>query len=95
MRIGIYLSAVIIMIIMAAGLSLFERKPVSKEREPKEAPNDWFFLQRSYPYQEINYEARTAAWQQARDARHDEVARGGLGWVFEGPLNIGGRMRSE
>ncbi len=55
------------------------------------APNDWFFRQRAFPGDEINYEARKIAWQQSRKA-HQSVAGRGEGWVFEGPLNTGGRI---
>jgi len=57
----------------------------------KKAPNDWFFLQRSFPYPEINYEARQLAWVQSQKIRHERVERG-EGWVLKGPLNIGGRI---
>jgi photosystem II stability/assembly factor-like uncharacterized protein len=60
-------------------------------KEVDETPNDWFFLQRSFPYQEINYEARQHAWEQSRKIRRDKVERG-EGWVSKGPENIGGRI---
>lgn len=59
--------------------------------DKEEAPNDWFFRQRAYPYSEINYAARTAAWQQSQLFRKANAIRG-EGWLFEGPLNIGGRI---
>jgi photosystem II stability/assembly factor-like uncharacterized protein len=59
--------------------------------EAKETPNDWFFLQRSFPYPEINYEARQLAWEQTGRMREAKVERG-EGWVLQGPLNIGGRI---
>src|SRR5512137_2307527 len=54
-------------------------------------PNDWFFLQRSFPYPEINYQARNTAWMQA-EVMKSEYATRGEGWVLEGPYNIGGRI---
>ena len=59
--------------------------------EAEQTPNDWFFLQRSFPYPEINYEARQHAWEQSRDARQQTAERG-EGWVSKGPENIGGRI---
>jgi photosystem II stability/assembly factor-like uncharacterized protein len=79
-------------VFLTLALSLAFLFPISRPgREAEEAPNDWFFQQRAFPYQEINYEARTAAWQQAQTARQALASRG-EGWVFEGPLNIGGRI---
>ena len=59
--------------------------------EDHKTPNDWFFLQRSFPYPEINYEARTAAWNQVSMMKPEKKAMG-EGWVLEGPYNIGGRI---
>jgi photosystem II stability/assembly factor-like uncharacterized protein len=59
--------------------------------EVDKTPNDWFFLQRSFPYPEINYAARQMAWEQLQKTRQDKVERG-EGWVLKGPLNIGGRI---
>lgn len=61
------------------------------EIEVDKTPNDWFFLQRSFPYPQINYEARQIAWEQAQNIRNDNNERG-EGWVLRGPLNIGGRI---
>jgi photosystem II stability/assembly factor-like uncharacterized protein len=61
--------------------------------ETEEKPNDWFLMQRSFPYAEINYEARDMAFKQAQHARESvPQAMRGLGWSFGGPLNIGGRI---
>jgi photosystem II stability/assembly factor-like uncharacterized protein len=59
--------------------------------EAEQTPNDWFFLQRSFPYPEINYEARQFAWEQSQEARQQKAERG-EGWVSKGPENIGGRI---
>jgi photosystem II stability/assembly factor-like uncharacterized protein len=61
------------------------------ENETEKTPNDWFFLQRSFPYPEINYEARQLAWEQSQNARQQKAERG-EGWVLKGPYNIGGRI---
>jgi len=59
--------------------------------EIEKTPNDWFFLQRSFPYPEINYQARNDAWTQSKKIDILNPGRG-EGWVLEGPLNIGGRI---
>ncbi len=68
--------------------SFHDKKPLKEEDK---TPNDWFFLQRSFPYPDINYEARQLAWEQSQKIRQDKVERG-EGWVLKGPLNIGGRI---
>jgi photosystem II stability/assembly factor-like uncharacterized protein len=61
------------------------------EKEAKKTPNEWFFLQRSFPYPQINYEARNLAWEKSQKMRKEKVERG-EGWISEGPLNTGGRI---
>lgn len=60
-------------------------------KEDKKTPNDWFFTQRSFPYPEINYDARNEAWHQAQEIKSSNSIRG-EGWVLKGPFNIGGRI---
>ena len=57
-------------------------------------PNDWFVMQRAFPFGEINYEARAMAWEQAQQIREEGLIHKNReeGWVFSGPLNIGGRI---
>ena len=61
------------------------------EKEALNKPNDWFFRQRAFPYAEINYEARTLAWEQAL-AKKAEADTRNIGWILDGPLNVGGRI---
>lgn len=64
-----------------------------ESREEGKKPSDWFLMQRSYPYPEINYAARDMAYRQAHEARAVAAAANrGEGWSFGGPLNIGGRI---
>jgi photosystem II stability/assembly factor-like uncharacterized protein len=61
------------------------------DEDESTTPNDWFFLQRSFPFQEINYDARNVAWQQAQEIKSSSNIRG-EGWLQKGPYNIGGRI---
>jgi photosystem II stability/assembly factor-like uncharacterized protein len=61
------------------------------DEDESTTPNDWFFLQRSFPFQEINYDARNVAWQQAQEIKSSSNIRG-EGWLLKGPFNIGGRI---
>jgi photosystem II stability/assembly factor-like uncharacterized protein len=61
------------------------------DNEGLKAPNDYFLLQRSFPYPGINYEARDIAFHQSQNIKAEAGERG-EGWVLEGPFNIGGRV---
>jgi photosystem II stability/assembly factor-like uncharacterized protein len=82
-----------LILVVILGLVLF--LPVvfenDNEKDIPKKPNEWFFLQRAFPYQQINYEARSLAWEQTQRIRTDNIERG-EGWVFRGPLNTGGRI---
>lgn len=75
-------------VLAVVGISLLE---IKADKEGIKAPNDYFLLQRSFPYPEINYEARNIAFDQSRNIPRESGARG-EGWVLEGPYNIGGRI---
>ena len=60
---------------------------------PAKKPNDWAFIQRAFPYGEINHAAYSEAIVQAelmkkKYANNENRAS----WDFAGPLNIGGRV---
>jgi photosystem II stability/assembly factor-like uncharacterized protein len=80
----------IVMMTLTIGI-LLEKRPESTGKRTEKIPNDWFFQQRSFPYNEINYEARKLAWQHSQTIHRADAGRG-EGWVFQGPLNIGGRI---
>mgnify|MGYP006277803343 CR=1 FL=1 len=55
-------------------------------------PNEWFFMQRAYPYGEINHEAYVDALSMARSMKKQMGSKDSAVWEFAGPLNIGGRL---
>lgn len=64
-----------------------------KTDTPAKQPNDWAFLQRAFPYNEINHEAYREALQQAQKMKQDYARQDHrANWDFAGPLNIGGRI---
>lgn len=89
-RQGFILLFAVVFSTLTVAISILNR-PANLKGISGQAPNDWFFRQRAFPYEEINYAARDEAWQQSRMARIADADRG-EGWVFEGPLNIGGRI---
>lgn len=87
-KILLFLFLIMPIILVVIAISYQDKKT---ETAMKKAPNDWFFLQRAFPYPEINYEARQLAWEQSQKIHEERVERG-EGWVLGGPLNIGGRI---
>lgn len=63
---------------------------------PKAAsrPNDWFYMQRAYPYTSIPTQARLDAAEQARKLARESAAKGAKSvvWAEAGPKNIPGRI---
>ena len=67
-----------------------ESKMIVKEEE---TPTDWFFKQRAFPYDNINYKAYKEVLTQAivdkQVYRNSSVQQS---WKFAGSVNIGGRI---
>lgn len=60
---------------------------------PPKQPNDWAFLQRAFPYQDINHAAYREAIAQAETMKKQYASgENRASWDFAGPLNIGGRV---
>ncbi len=56
-------------------------------------PNDWFYVQRAWPYDEIPVEARLQAAAVARDKYQiSGLAKAQTAWLEAGPSNIPGRI---
>lgn len=61
------------------------------EEKIKSYPNDWFYLQRSFPYKNINHSQYMKASKQAKTMLSRE-SNTFVGWQFAGPDNIEGRI---
>ncbi|MFQ5649527.1 MAG: FlgD immunoglobulin-like domain containing protein [bacterium] len=55
-------------------------------------PNDWFFRQRAFPYEDIPYQEFYSALQQSRSVKARYRLAAAEQWQFAGPTNIGGRI---
>lgn len=57
-------------------------------------PSDWFYLQRSFPFDEINREAYKLGATQAVKFRNEQISsqKSNEVWELAGPTNIGGRI---
>jgi photosystem II stability/assembly factor-like uncharacterized protein len=59
----------------------------------EKAPNDWLFLQRAYPNNNINYKIYQDAVKQTLQRRAEAANRSSNeDWEVAGPVNIGGRI---
>lgn len=64
-------------------------KPVKNKKEDGPQPNDYFFQQRAFPYDNVPSDAYYAAVEWAQNLA---VQRSGPVWELAGPANIGGRI---
>ena len=61
----------------------------------KALPNDWFYIQRAYPGNDVPVEARLKAFGKARAMRQGtatKAASSAPSWTFAGPTNVPGRI---
>ncbi len=59
----------------------------------KEKPNEWFYSQRAFPFEQINQQAYLHALKQAQILKQEAKASRNTGqWEFAGPINTGGRL---
>lgn len=87
----ISLSALVLAFI--AALSILIEKDTIKRNKTEKKPNDWFYMQRAFPYQQINQEAYFEAARQAWKMKQESFSlRESDPWELAGPLNIGGRI---
>lgn len=65
-----------------------------EEGEGEEYPNDWFYIQRAYPLNEVPVPARLKAAAEARTFQVAAAAKSAINvtWSEAGPSNIPGRI---
>ncbi len=61
-------------------------------RENKNHPNDWFYQQRAYPYNQLHSDLYFKALEQTMDMEKSGLKSGQESWTLVGPTNIGGRI---
>lgn len=74
---------------LSAFFYFFENQNAESEGEGP-VPNDYLFLQRAFPYNDVPSEAYYAAldWAKAQTANRNDAAE----WELAGPTNVGGRI---
>ena len=90
-------SLAVFAMLMTCALFYHHERPEPFEEEEdaanfKNAPSDWMYNQRAYPFNQINREAYQEAYRQTKLARLDAAARDAGEWEVAGPQNVGGRI---
>ena len=93
MKQKIILSITIAVIVIAAFFTFNNNSHIQKADRPSDKPNDWFYRQRAFPYNQINHSAYIKAVKQSEIDRSKAQSLRDKGlWEFSGPINIGGRI---
>ncbi len=81
-------------LLLALAISLFHcQQPATPGEEEEAYPADWFFRQRAYPDGELSQEKYLRALRRQKWAQADNPQRAMEdGWIFRGPMNVGGRI---
>lgn len=67
----------------------YHRLPENKQFQK---PSEWFFMQRAFPYGQINHTAYVEALHQRSGLVKGKSLRSEGQWEFAGPVNVGGRI---
>ncbi|MEN0050294.1 MAG: T9SS type A sorting domain-containing protein [Bacteroidota bacterium] len=90
------LYAITLLTLFFSCTSSSNKNRISKTSEEVEAaPDNWFYQQRAYPFQNINYQVYNQAAQQLQEQRKVKQLESRTttsDWESVGPVNIGGRV---
>jgi len=87
-----YIKLISFILVLISTLFLLDGSKSGKNIESKFYPSDWFFTQRSYPYDEILVEKYYAALEEKKNMISKNMDAATTGWYPVGPSNIGGRI---
>ena len=70
------------------------QKEKEREKESHNYPNEWEWLQRTYPYYNADLKAYIDAIDKVKEMKMNQVSKqlNNVPWEFAGPINIGGRV---
>ncbi len=72
---------------------IFFSRPATPVKADLEKPNDWFFMQRAFPYGEINNSVYQQSLKASKAMKEMLLSKDDTTqWEFAGPVNIGGRL---
>lgn len=86
----IQLPLTVLLLSLLLGFYMYRLNRPQPETQTSEKPGDWFFLQRAYPFPDINHSVYCAQVKKFATARKNLKFSGE--WEPAGPLNIGGRV---
>jgi photosystem II stability/assembly factor-like uncharacterized protein len=85
-------SLIAIILVFTSTLLLLDSSNKYKNIESKFYPSDWFFTQRSYPYDDIPVEKYYSALEEKKNMISKNTEAATANWYTVGPSNIGGRI---
>ena len=82
---------IILFIIISVSIFYFTNK--QSEQSIPTYPNDWFYMQRSFPNSEINHKAYIEGLKKTKQQlKQNQLLKTNSVWEFAGPMNTGGRI---
>ncbi|MEM8524421.1 MAG: hypothetical protein AAGG68_07245 [Bacteroidota bacterium] len=90
------LYAITLLSLLFACAPTTEKKTDLEVKEIEAKPDDWFYQQRAYPFDQLNYKVYNKEVQRLQKARLEERSKSRAvatnDWELVGPSNIGGRV---
>jgi len=85
----LYVCSFLLLIFLFSGYFYSEHQT----KLPDKQPSEWFFMQRAFPFGQINHDAYIKTLKQAEGMRAEANLYRNTGkWDFAGPINTGGRI---
>ena len=93
MKKSVILLGIIILFLSTYFVLHFDEPSHNQVSINEKKPNEWFFMQRAFPFGKINHTAYVSSQKTARKLKKQKQNEKGTGlWELAGPLNIGGRI---
>ncbi len=93
MKKTLFITTIAILFLAVFSLPKYNGFPKRLASRIEKKPNEWFFMQRAFPYGEINHEMYMSSQKKAMGLkRENRVQKEDAVWELAGPLNIGGRI---
>ncbi|RLD56279.1 MAG: hypothetical protein DRJ05_11575, partial [Bacteroidetes bacterium] len=93
MKKTLFITTIAILFLAVFSLPKYYGFPKRLASHIEKKPNEWFFMQRAFPYGEINHEMYMSSQKKAMGLKRENCAqKEDAVWELAGPLNIGGRI---
>ena len=96
MKSKIIISSIILLILIGGTFLTFQSEGEENKLDSKNRPNEYFYFQRSYPENKMDYKGFNQALKHASAQMQNNKSGDGINgdWTIEGPTNIGGRLNA-